>query len=123
LEAGHPEIEMQAHRMHVTVPEDRRAIVELPDTVPTGQIELIVLIPAKREEATERASPEALRRWDAVAAEVALDRRPLRELSPEERQARLRRLRGIGKGLLPSSEEFLRQKREEIDLEERKLAR
>lgn len=113
---------MQAHRMHVTVPEDRRAIIEFPDTVPAGQIELIVLIPSERDEAPDKASQEALRRWDAVAAEVALDRRPLRELPPEERQARLNRLRGIGKGLLPSSEEFLRQKREEIDLEERKLA-
>jgi hypothetical protein len=111
---------MQAHRMHVTVPEDRRTIIEFPDTVPAGQIELIVLIPAQRDEAPGKASQEALRRWDAVAAEVALDRRPLRELPPEERQARLRKLRGIGKGLLPSSEEFLRQKREEIQLEERK---
>jgi hypothetical protein len=112
---------MQAHRMHVTVPEDRRATIEFPDTVPAGQIELIVLIPETRE-APDKASQEALRRWDAVAAEVALDRRPLRELPPEERQARLHKLRGIGKGLLPSSEEFLRQKREEIHLEERKLA-
>lgn len=113
---------MQAHRLHVTVPEDRRAVIELPDTVPTGQIELIVLIPAEWEETPEKPSQEALRRWDAVAAEAALDRRPLRELPPEERQARLRKLRGVGKGLLPSSEEFLRQKREEVEREER-LAR
>jgi hypothetical protein len=76
----------------------------------------------EQPESPDKASQEALRRWDEVAAEVTLDRRPLRELPPEERQARLQKLRGIGQGLLPSSEEFLRQKREEIDLEERKLA-
>ena len=114
---------MQAHRMHVTVPEDRRTVIEFPDSVPPGQVELIVLIAAERREAPEKASREALERWDAAAVEVRRDPRPFRELSLEERRARLRRLRGIGKGLLPSSEEFLRQKREEVELEERKLAR
>lgn len=114
---------MQAHRMHVTVPEDRRIIVEFPKSVPTGDVELIVLITAERETLPEKASQEALTRWDAAAKELALDPRPFRELPLEERKARLRRLRGIGKGLLPSSEEFLRQKREEVELEERKLAR
>lgn len=114
---------MQAHRMHVTVPENRRALVEFPDSVPPGQIELIVLISAEREESSKKASQEALARWDGVAAELALDPRPLRELSLEERRARLRRLRGVGRGLLPSSEEFLRQKQKEIELEDRKLAR
>jgi hypothetical protein len=32
-------------------------------------------------------------------------------------------MRGVGRGLLPSSEEFLRQKREELEIEERKFAR
>jgi hypothetical protein len=114
---------MQAHRIHVTVPKDRRAVVEFPDTVPTGQVELIVLIPAEREESPEKASQEALARWDAAAAELARDPQPFHELTPEERRTRLRRLRGIGRGLLPSSEEFLRQKREEVELEERKFAR
>ena len=114
---------MQAHRMHVTVPEDRRTIVEFPDTVPTGQVELIILVPAGREEQPEKASQDALARWDAAAAEIALDPRPFRELTPEERRTRLRRLRGVGRGLLPSSEEFLRQKREDVEFEERKFAR
>jgi hypothetical protein len=114
---------MQAHRMHVTVPEDRRTVIEFPDSVPPGQVELIVLVAAEREEAPEKASLEALARWDAATAEIGLDPRPFRELPPEERRARLHRLRGIGRGLLPSSEEFLRQKREEVELEERKLAR
>jgi len=115
---------MQAHRMHVTVPENRRTLVEFPDSVPTGQVELIVLVsPEREEQPLEKASQEALARWDAAAAELALDPRPFRELTLEERRSRLRRMRGVGRGLLPSSEEFLRQKREEIELEERKLAR
>jgi hypothetical protein len=113
---------MQAHRLHVTVPENRKTIVEFPDSVPPGQVELIVLIAAK-EAASEKASQDALARWDAAAAELAQDPRPFRELNLEERQARLRRLRGVGRGLLPSSEEFLREKREEVEVEERKLAR
>jgi hypothetical protein len=116
------EIAMQAHRMHVTIPEDRRTIVEFPDTVPTGQVELIVLVSEERGEPREKANAEALARWDAAAAELALDPRPFRELTFEERRARLRRLRGVGRGLLPSSEEFLRQKREDSEIEERKLA-
>jgi hypothetical protein len=113
---------MQAHRMHVTVPEDRRAVVEFPETVPTGQVELIVLIPALRKGTPEKARPEDLERWDAAVAELA-DARPFQELTLQERQARLRRLRGIGRGLLPSSEEFQRQKRDEAELEERKFVR
>lgn len=70
------------------------------------------------EEAPEKASPEALARWDAAAAESRLDPRPFRELSFEERRTRLRRLRGSGQGLLPSSQDFLRQKREEVEFEE-----
>jgi len=113
---------MRAHRMHVTIPEDRRTMVEFPDTVPTGQVELIVLVSEEREEPLEKASPETLARWDAAAAALALDPRPFRELTAEERRDRLHRLRGVGRGLLPSSEEFLRQKREDIELEERKFA-
>jgi len=74
-------------------------------------------------ESSGKASPEALARWDAAAAELAADPRPFRELTLKERRARLRRLRGIGRGLLPSSAEFQRQKREEVELEERRFAR
>lgn len=67
---------MHAHRMHVTVPENRRTIVEFPDSIPPGQVELIVLVAGKREETLERASQDALARWDAAAAEMAVDSRP-----------------------------------------------
>ena len=40
---------MQRHRLHVTIPENRRAIVEFPETIPTGEVELIVLVPAEAE--------------------------------------------------------------------------
>jgi hypothetical protein len=58
-----------------------------------------------------------------MRAELAQDPRPFRELSPEERHDRLFRLRGIGRGLLSSSEEIERRKAEEVEIEERKLAR
>lgn len=99
-------------------------MVEFPETVPTGQVELIVLIPAEREEGPcETASPESLARWDEATAQIAADSRPFRQLTLQERRARLRRLRGVGKGLLPSSEEFLRDKVVETELEERKFGR
>lgn len=50
---------MQAYRIHVNVPKDRRVVIEFPHWVPPGQVELIVLIPAEREETTEKASLEA----------------------------------------------------------------
>lgn len=107
---------MLARRLRVNVPEGRRTVIEFPESVPPGQVELIVLVAANREETPEKASPEALARWDAAASEVGLDPRSFRELTLEERRARLRRLRSVGKGLLPSSQEFLRQKRKEAEL-------
>lgn len=114
---------MQMHRMHVTVPEGRRTVIEFPEAVPMGEVELIVLVTEERDAPRRKASPEALARWDAATAELTADPRPFRELTLEERRARLRRMRGIGRGLLPSSEDFLQQKREEVELEERKFAR
>jgi hypothetical protein len=38
---------MPAHRLHVTVPENHRAVIEFPDTIPAGEVELIVLVPAE----------------------------------------------------------------------------
>jgi hypothetical protein len=57
-----------------------------------------------------------------MRTELAQDPRPFRELSPEERRDRLRRLRGIGRGLLSSSDEIARRKVEEVEIEERKFA-
>ncbi len=44
---------MQAYRLHVTVPEDRKAIIQFPDSIPPGEVELIVLVPE------EEAAPQA----------------------------------------------------------------
>ena len=66
---------------------------------------------------------EARKRWQTARAELVRDPRPFHQLSPEERQARLRLLEGIGRGLLSSSEDFSRRKAEEIEIEDRKLAR
>jgi hypothetical protein len=44
---------MPTHRLHITVPEDRRAIVEFPETVPTGEVEVIVLVPVESAEMDE----------------------------------------------------------------------
>lgn len=49
------------------------------------------------------------------------DPRPFDEFSNEKRRERLSRLRGSCKGLTSGSEQFARQKLEEIALEERKF--
>jgi hypothetical protein len=70
-----------------------------------------------------RIPPQNRGRLAALAAELALEKKPFRELSPEERSARLQRLRGAGRGLTSGSEEFAKQKAEEIEIEERKFNR
>lgn len=44
---------MPAHRLHVTVPEDHRAIIEFPETVPAGDVEILVLVPEESAGADE----------------------------------------------------------------------
>jgi hypothetical protein len=113
---------MQAHRMRVVVPEDHRVVVELPDSIRSGPVELIVLVPPENEP-EEGRKPEGQGRLASLAADLAKDPRPFRELSPEERSARLEKVMGTGRGLMSTSEEFARRKIEEIEIEERKLAR
>jgi len=62
------------------------------------------------------APPRNRGRLAALAAELALDSRPFRELTREERRERLRRLRGAGLGLTSGSEELARRKLEEIEI-------
>lgn len=118
---------MATHQIEVMIPEDRRLVVEVPETVHSGPATLIFVTasagPIGAEELPESTRIEARNRWQAARAELAQDSRPFRQLSPEERRDRLRRLQGIGRGLLSSSEEFARRKAEEIEIEERKLAR
>lgn len=115
---------MQAHEMDVIPQEDHRVVVQLPPGIRSGPARMILLIPSEGESAAEEPRPpEARGRMAALHAELAADPRTFWELSPEERRARLQRVRGIGRGLLSTSEEFARRKREEIELEERKFAR
>lgn len=116
---------MATHQIHVTIPEDHRLLVEVPETIRSGPATLILVTPADSEvhNEPESARREAQGRWQAIRAELAKDPRSFRQLSPEERRARLNLLRGIGQGLLSSSEEFARRKAEEIEIEERKFAR
>ena len=118
---------MAMHQIEVMIPEDRRLVVEVPEAVRSGPATLILVTssagPTGVEELPESVRIEARNRWQAARAELARDSRPFRELSSEERRDRLRRLQGIGRGLLSSSEEFARRKAEEIEIEERKFAR
>lgn len=115
---------MQMHRMQIVVPEDHRIVVELPETIRSGPVELIVLVPSEPETAEDpAASPEARARWQTLVRDLEADPRPFRELSRKERRARLERIMGAGRGLSSTSEEFARGKLEEIELEERKFAR
>jgi hypothetical protein len=115
---------MQAHRIHIVVPENHRAMIEFPATIPSGPVELIVLVPPEAEVVKKaEAPPQGRGRLAALAAELAQDPRPFKELSPGERRERLQRLRGAGRGLTSGSEEFARRKREEVDIEERKFGR
>lgn len=113
---------MQAHRMRVTVPEDHRAVIEFPDSIRSGPVELIVLVPQEND-AEEGRKPEGRGRMKALASEIAKDPRSFRELSPEERSVRLEKVMGVGRGLMSTSEEFARRKAEEIELEEQKFGR
>jgi hypothetical protein len=114
---------MQEHRIHVVVPEDHRTTIEFPATIPSGPVELIVLVPAESEEKAPAEAPRGRGRLATLAAELAKEARPFRELTPDERRARLQRLRGAGRGLTSGSEQFARQKIEEIEIEERKFGR
>ena len=118
---------MATHQIEVMIPEDRRLVVEVPETARSGPATLILVTvpsgPTGAEELLESARIEARNRWQAAKAELARDSRPFRQLSSEERRNRLRRLQGIGRGLLSSIKEFARRKAEEIEIEERKLAR
>lgn len=113
---------METHRFRVMVPENHRATIEFPETIPSGFVELIVLVP-QRDDEQVAVQPQARGRLAALAAELSKDPRPFRELSSEERRARLHRLRGAGRGLTSGSEELAKRKSEEIESEERKFAR
>ena len=117
-------LDMQTLRLKVTIPENHELVVKLPEDVPSGPAELVVQVEAPAEESVSRPSVrEASRRFAEVARKLAEDPRPFKELSLEERRARLQQIAGIGRGLSSGTEEFMRRKQEEIDLEEGKFGR
>jgi hypothetical protein len=105
-------------RLRVVIPEDHRVVVEIPEDVPAGPAELILMV--ERPEEEEPASAKA--RFESLADELAAAR-PFQELSQEERRARLCRVVGIGRDLFSPSEEHARRKDEEIETEERRFGR
>jgi len=105
----------------LVVPENHRAVVEFPATIRSGPVELIVLVPRPNE--AEEPQPEGQGRMATLAEDLARDARPFRELSPEDRGARIERVMGVGRGLMSTSEEFSQRKVEEIEIEEKKLGR
>lgn len=118
---------MATHQIKVVIPEDRRLYVEVPESVGSGPATLILVTPSEgpagADDLPESARSEARARWQTMRAELAHDARPFRQLSLEERRERLRRLQGIGRGLLSSSEEFSRRKVEEAELDSLKQAK
>jgi hypothetical protein len=118
---------MARHQIEVTIPEDRRLLVEVPESIHSGPATLILVTasegPMEAGELSESARAEARAHWQTTRAALARDPRPFRQLSAAERRDRLNLLQGIGRGLLSPSDEFARRKAEEIELEERKLAR
>ena len=44
---------MQAYRIHVVIPEDHRLTIEFPAAIPSGPVELIVLVPEPAEQKLE----------------------------------------------------------------------
>ena len=110
---------MRTHRLRVVIPADHRAVVEFPETIRSGPVELIVLVPPEND--AEDGKPEGQGRMAALAEDLARDPRPFRDLSPDERSARLEKVMGVGRGLMSSSEEIGERKLTEIELEERKL--
>jgi len=114
---------MRTLKLKVVIPEDHELVVRLPEDVPAGPAELILLTGASAAEPSpERSVEEASRRFEELAARLATER-PFRDLSPEERRERLQQVMGSGRGLFSGSEEFARRKQEEIDLEEERFGR
>lgn len=112
---------MQMHRMRITVPESHRAVVEFPENIRSGPVDVIVLVRADQP-SSEQAAP-ARGRLAALAADLRQSSKPFDELDREARRERLRRARGSCRGLTSGSEGFAQEKEEEVALEDRKIDR
>jgi hypothetical protein len=120
------EVEMIVERrLRVVIPEDHRIVVDIPEDIPTGPAEILLMVeqPEGGEARDVAVSANAKARFESLADELAADPRPFQELSQDERNARLRRVIGIGRDLFSPSEEIARRKEEDIELEERRFGR
>jgi hypothetical protein len=113
------------HRLRVVIAEDHRVVVEIPEDVPAGPAELILRVEQPGDPAGEDVpvSASAKARFESLADKLAADPRPFRDLSPEERKARLLQVVGIGRELFSPSEELSRRKEEDLEIEERRFGR
>jgi hypothetical protein len=115
---------MVERRLRIVIPEDHRIVVDVPEDIPAGPAELILMIEQPADSEGEVAvSGSAKSQFESLADELAADPRPFRALSQEERRARLQRVVGIGRELFSPSDELARRKREDIELEERRFGR
>jgi hypothetical protein len=114
---------MRAHKLNVFIPADHELVVSIPKEVPAGPAELIVLVETPAHHEPVPSFEEARTRFRELSARLAADPRPFRDLSLQERQARLRQVMGAGRGLLSTSEEFAQQKQRDIDLEAERFGR
>jgi hypothetical protein len=109
---------MMERRLRVVIPEDHRVVVEVPEDVPAGPAELILMV----EQEDVATLKDAKAKFDSLADELAAAR-PFQDLSSEERKARLRRVVGIGRELFSPSEDLTRWKEEDIETEDRRFGR
>lgn len=109
-------------RLRVVIPEDHRIVVEIPEDVPAGPAELILMVEQPAGSEAGNAPTSAKTRFESLADELAAAR-PFQDLSQEERKARLRRVVGIGRDLFSPSEDLARWKDEELEAEERRFGR
>ncbi|MFY9820276.1 MAG: hypothetical protein WAM82_02775 [Thermoanaerobaculia bacterium] len=116
---------LMERRLRVVIPEDHRIVVDVPEDVPAGPAELILMVeqPGNTEKGVVTVSESAKMRFASLADELAADPRPFRDLSQDERKARLRQVVGIGREIFSPSEEIARRKEEEIEIEERRFGR
>ncbi len=115
---------METHKIHVVIPEDHRLVVDVPESIRSGPAELILMVSEEGgNEQPPAAREEALAKWDSVTAALAKDPRPFHSLTLEEKRKRHQLMRGIGKGILPSSAAIAEAKREEVELEDLKFGR
>jgi hypothetical protein len=88
---------MPTHQIEVVIPEDRRLVVEVPETIHSGPATLIFVTPSEdqagAEDLQEGAKRAAWARWQETRAELARD--PTINLRDEEIEAEIEAARDL----------------------------